>query len=166
MMPSIYCIPVDTAGRLYIMPKPSGEWLEDDLQQLRLSGVDRIVSMLMPSEARDLGLADEREVCRSLGLDYTNVPVPDRGLPTFKAAGSIASSIQIDLHAGRSVAVHCRAGIGRSGLVCCCALINLGILADNALERVSTARGINVPDTEEQREFVRAFYDGSMRDQC
>lgn len=157
MTPSLYEIPVATVGRLFIMPKPSGEWLDDDLKKLKLTGIDHIVSMLTPEEADSLSLANEGEVCERNGLSFTNVPVVDRDIPEIAAAKELALSIATDLHAGLSVVVHCRAGIGRSGLVACCVLIGLGTLAENALAKVSAARGVLVPDTEEQRKFILAF---------
>ncbi|WP_172670816.1 dual specificity protein phosphatase family protein [Labrenzia sp. DG1229] len=139
------------------MPKPSGEWLDDDLKKLKLIGIDHIVSMLTPEEADSLSLANEGEVCERNGINFTNVSVVDRDIPETAAAKELALSIIADLHAGSSVVVHCRAGIGRSGLVACCVLIGLGILAEDALAKVSAARGVLVPDTEEQRKFILAF---------
>lgn len=157
MTPSLYEVPVDTAGRLFIMPKPSGEWLDDDLKKLKLIGIDHIVSMLTPEEADSLSLANEGEVCEHNGINFTNVPVVDRDIPETAAAKELALSTIADLHAGSSVVVHCRAGIGRSGLVACCVLIGLGTLAEDALAKVSAARGVQVPDTEEQRKFILEF---------
>ncbi|MEM9633758.1 MAG: dual specificity protein phosphatase family protein [Pseudomonadota bacterium] len=157
MMPSLYSVSTVAGGNLFIMPKPSGEWLRDDLQKLRLIGVDRIVSMLEPEEAASLGLTEEANLCHELGIGFTNVPVRDRGLPSIEVASDIAQSIRNDLKAGRDVAVHCRAGIGRSGLVVCCVLIADGETSQAAIQKVSAARGVAVPDTIGQAKFIHAF---------
>jgi protein-tyrosine phosphatase len=59
--------------------------------------------------------------------------------------------------AGRATLIHCRAGIGRSSVIAACALICSGMEADRALALIKDARGVSVPDTEEQRDWVIAF---------
>lgn len=58
---------------------------------------------------------------------------------------------------GRNVAVHCRAGIGRSGMVTAATLIALGYETSNAVEIVSASRGVSIPDTVEQGGFIVEF---------
>ena len=81
MLPSLYEIPVIALGRLYIMPKPSGDWLKEDLEKLKGLGVEKLVSMLTCDEMIDLGLQAEAEICRQLDIEFTNVSVPDRSVP-------------------------------------------------------------------------------------
>jgi hypothetical protein len=42
-------------------------------------------------------------------------------------------------------------------MIAACVLICSGIEAGDALARIKTARGLTVPDTGEQREWVMAF---------
>ncbi|MHA7772689.1 protein-tyrosine phosphatase family protein [Roseibium sp. M-1] len=157
MLPSFYPVNIPTLGKLYLMPKPSGDWLEDDLARLREQGVDRIVSMLTAEEAEILGLDQEEANCNQIGLEFTSVPVPDRHVPGLEVVREIVASIVEDLSQGKGVSVHCRAGIGRSGLVVCCVLVALGINASDAIDTVSKSRGVAVPDTSEQRDFILSF---------
>lgn len=53
------------------------------------------------------------------------------------------------------VHIHCRAGIGRAGLVTACLLYHLGRTA--VWETLERARGVPVPDTDEQKEWVERF---------
>lgn len=55
-------------------------------------------------------------------------------------------------------------GIGRSGLMAAGVLIQLGITADMAWQRISKARGISVPDTDEQKQWVSAHPRGYRGD--
>ena len=48
-------------------------------------------------------------------------------------------------------------GIGRSALVAACLLKSQGIGVDEAFAMISRARGFSVPDTEEQREWVKGW---------
>jgi protein-tyrosine phosphatase len=61
------------------------------------------------------------------------------------------------LQGGQNVAVHCRAGIGRSGMVAACSLVALGLAAPLAQAEVSKARGVAIPDTVEQGVFISLF---------
>ena len=154
MKPSVYPIDLDAPGRLFLMPKPSGEWLRDDLAHLATLGVCVVVSLLEPDEARELGLGDERPVCADLGLTFLAAPIPDRGLPEADAFAALALDLAARLRAGAGVAAHCRAGIGRSGMAVCCILAAFGLSAEEARARVSRARGVAVPDTAEQAAFL------------
>lgn len=154
MKPSVYPVDLDAPGRLFLMPKPSGEWLRDDLAHLATLGVSVVISLPEPDEARELGLGDERPVCADLGLTFLAAPIPDRGLPEADAFAVLALDLAARLRAGAGVAAHCRAGIGRSGMAVCCILAAFGLSAEEARARVSRARGVAVPDTAEQAAFL------------
>jgi protein-tyrosine phosphatase len=55
------------------------------------------------------------------------------------------------------VLVHCRQGIGRAALIAASVLAENGESPDAAFARIQQARGRPVPDTEEQRNWVRRF---------
>lgn len=61
------------------------------------------------------------------------------------------------VRAGKSVAIHCRQGVGRSALVAACVLVLRRVLVNEAFEKIEEARGCAVPDTEEQRAWVSQF---------
>jgi protein-tyrosine phosphatase len=67
------------------------------------------------------------------------------------------------LRDGRSIAIHCRAGIGRSSVIAACALIAFGVEAEQALALIKSCRGLNVPDTDAQRDWVIAFGNAATR---
>ena len=50
MKPSMYLVPTEAPGRLFILPKPSGEWLREDIAHIRAMGVDTLVSLLEPAD--------------------------------------------------------------------------------------------------------------------
>ncbi|MGH7887499.1 MAG: protein-tyrosine phosphatase family protein [Candidatus Binatia bacterium] len=58
---------------------------------------------------------------------------------------------------GKSVAIHCRQGIGRSALIAACLLVVSGITPETAFARIGASRGYAVPETSEQRQWVMQF---------
>jgi len=152
---------VDTENqlRIAIVPRPrGGDWLDDDIAHLKRDGVDVLVSMLQPEEADDLGLSAERASCEAAGIVFESFPIPDRETPAATAAFSeFVEKLRSNLRAGRSVAVHCRASIGRSSLLLASLLCSEGFQPEDAFERLSKARGLQVPDTQEQVRWVEHF---------
>lgn len=145
--------------RLAIVPRPRGnDWLEDELSQIREAGVDVLVSMLQPEEAAELGLSAEAELCAAGGLQFRSFPIPDRETPSSTAAfAEFVADLQAEIHAGRSVAVHCRASIGRSSLLLAALLTGEGLTPGEAFRRLSKARGLQVPDTPDQIRWIESF---------
>ncbi|WP_299845308.1 protein-tyrosine phosphatase family protein [uncultured Jannaschia sp.] len=154
MKPSIYPIVAEYPGQLFIMPKPSGEWLEEDIQYYRSMGVDLIVSMLEHDEAIELLLNHEQIICFANGLNFVHLPTPDRGLPEKKEFMELISLIRKRLGRNEGIAVHCRAGIGRSGILVCSVLAGFVGSVTKSIEIVSAARGVQVPDTAGQLQFI------------
>ena len=149
---------IEMSGRLAIMARPrADDWLEVDVSEWRTSGVDLVVSLLEREEVSELGLQREFELCQASGIEFIAFPIPDRGVPDVRQALQVARSIANGIAGGRSIAVHCRAGIGRSSLIAACAMICSGIEAGEALTLIRAARGVIVPDTEEQRDWIIAF---------
>jgi hypothetical protein len=107
-----------TEAPLAIVPRPRGnDWLEDEVSKLKQAGVDVLVSMLQPAEAAELGLSAEAGLCAAGGIEFRSFPVPDRETPLSTSAfAKFVKELQIQVHAGRSVDVHCRASIGSSSL--------------------------------------------------
>jgi ADP-ribosyl-[dinitrogen reductase] hydrolase len=95
---------------------------------------------------------------------YLRKPIPDHGIPREPAHMSQALAALDDaLRKGRQVYVHCRAGIGRTGTLIACYLIERGGLAPNqALIRLNqlwqdnprSTTWFDVPETDEQRDYV------------
>jgi len=143
-------------GSISIMSKPSGgEYLEDDIKFLKNVGIDIIVSLLEPRESSELGLSEEENCCASLGIRYVNLPIQDRSIPpnNAKFIESVHDVYDFIL-SGSNVVAHCRAGIGRSGIYTTSVLIRHGLSAQEAFKLVSAARGFEIPDTQEQIEWI------------
>jgi protein-tyrosine phosphatase len=145
--------------RLAIVPRPrGGDWLEDEISQMKRAGVDVLVSMLQPDEAAELGLSEEAQLCEAGGIDFRSFPIPDRETPSSTASfAKFIEELRTEVHAGHSVAVHCRASIGRSSLLLASLLVLEGLTPEEAFMRLTVARGLQVPDTPDQVRWVERF---------
>jgi protein-tyrosine phosphatase len=141
------------------MPRPrGGDWLEDEIQSWRRSGVDVVVSLLTGEEQTELNLPDEEALCRANGIEFVSFPIVDRSVPSSAEAFSDqVAKLAARLADGKNIAVHCRQGIGRAALIAICILIWSGLEPTAAIERVGAARGCAVPETAEQRRWIADF---------
>ena len=155
MRAELYLIPAPAPGRLAILPRPrGGDWLADEVAAWRRAGVDVVLSMLTSDEVADLELTAEADECRAQGIEFLTLPVPDRGVPANKAAADMIARLAGLVAEGKTVAVHCRQGIGRSAVIAAGVLIALGADAESAIRAVADARGCPVPETPEQRRWI------------
>jgi protein-tyrosine phosphatase len=159
MRPDVFWIRAPLIGRLAVMPRPrAGEWLDDEIIGWQTEGIDTVISLLELAEISELGLEREAELSREHGIEFVSFPIPDRGLPaSLRDATTLVYAVASQIREGKAVAIHCRAGIGRSSLIAAGVLICSGLSAGDAFRKISVARGIDVPDTEAQREWVMAF---------
>jgi protein-tyrosine phosphatase len=159
LQPDVYWIREIEGLRLAIMPRPRmGEWLADEISGWHRMGLRNVVSLLEIDESRELGLADEASLCREAGLQFVSFPIPDRGIPlNQKGFAELVDDLAERLRSGDSVGIHCRAGIGRSGLLGASVLGAFGVSPESAFAMLSRARGVTVPDTDAQAEWVRSF---------
>lgn len=158
-MNAVYWIKGPWSGRLAILARPrGGDWLEDDIQSWARSGIQVVVSLLTAEEATELGLADELDRSQSQGIEFVSFPIPDRGVPASRGDTlQLIKSLEELLLCGKTVGLHCRQGIGRSGLLAACLLVSSGVPVELAFSQLTEARGLPIPETDEQRTWVDTF---------
>lgn len=157
MKVDIYWIPKTRYGRLAIMPRPRGhDWLEDEIKAWQRGGVNVIVSLLEPFEARELGIEEEANLCHNHQIQFISFPIRDRGVPA-SVQGTVKLVHELDtlLQNGQQIAIHCRMGVGRSALMAACVLIRQDAPVEQVFAWIQTARGVEVPDTPQQINWVQ-----------
>jgi hypothetical protein len=130
------------------------------MKSLLAAGVDCFVDLTMPQEleAYDSELPPEVEYLRESIQDHSVPAAPEQMM-------RIIDFLERALSLGRHVYVHCRAGIGRTGTVVGCFLVERGRSGDEALLALnqlwqSSARARVwpfVPETDEQVEYIRSW---------
>jgi protein-tyrosine phosphatase len=158
-MRGIYWIGDLDKSSLAIVARPRGDsWLEDDLSLLKNNGIDLVVSTSTREEAFAVGLEYEEELAERLGLAFRSYPIPDRTTPRdFSDFRRFILELIDLIKSGTKIGVHCLGCIGRSTVVTAAILIEQKVPANEALERIELARGCSVPDTEEQRDWIKDY---------
>ncbi len=158
MLTQVYWIDGPWPGRLGISARPrGGDWLIDEIDHWHSSGVDIVVSLLTPSEVEQLDLQNEGPVCRRSSVVFISFPIEDRLVPSSDAdAIQLIEKLDAELFGGKNIVIHCRQGVGRSGLIAASVLIERGVSVPKAMERVGSARGAQVPETPEQLAWIES----------
>ena len=156
MGPRFYEVELIGSGFLAVMAKPvAGEWVHEEFSQLAAAGIKNVVSLLEPSEAYEVGLANEGSFCRKQGIEFVSYPIPDRGLPpSVVGFAKFTRGLYGEIAGGKSTVVHCRAGIGRTAIMAAGVLLHAAFNPKDAFARISMVRGVKVPDTDEQYNWV------------
>lgn len=144
------------------MPQPYGfSWIEkpqlagmarpeapEDLEWMRRQGIELLLALTEDPPRRDW-LDDA-------GLLLYHVPVEDMEAPSQEQLDRCISAITRANSQNMGVAVHCGAGLGRTGVVLACYFVTRGLTAANAIARVRRLRPGSI-ETEEQAEAVEEF---------
>lgn len=163
MKTQMYWIEGPWPGRLAVSPRPrGGEWLSDEIRAWSQSGIDVVVSLLTRDEMKDLDLNEEAELCRAHNISFISFPIDDLSVPPSRSeALNLVSTLERLLDEGHGIVIHCRGGIGRSGLLAASLLVSSGVEPEAAIRRASDARGFSVPETVQQVQWVRDFADAT-----
>jgi len=147
-------------GRLLAGEYPLGLAFDSGGQvaDLLAAGIDCFIDLTEPDECPTY------DQMLPSGVEYVRRPIPDHGIP-FQIAHmrEIQLEIEAALAGGRRLYLHCRAGVGRTGMAAGCYLVEHGLDGDAALDELNrlwpqSARSANwtsIPQTEQQTGYVR-----------
>ena len=155
-------------GKLLAGEYPGGtssESTRERLKRLTEAGISAFVDLTQPGELAPY------EAQLPPGVDYVRKPIPDHGLPEGRSdMAGILATLRRALDASRCVYLHCRAGIGRTGMVAGCFLAEQGLGGEGALTELNRlwqqsarcAHWPSIPETDAQVEYVRGWAAGAV----
>src|SRR5262249_56589138 len=120
----------------------------EDFEWLRGAGVQVLLSLTEDRPRKDWTEAS--------GLLVFHEPLEDMEAPTQQQLDRAVSAIERAVARNMPVAVHCGAGLGRTGVVLAAYFVTRGLTAQNAIGRVRRLRPGSV-ETDEQAEAVELF---------
>jgi atypical dual specificity phosphatase len=120
----------------------------EELAWLRSQGIDVLLSLTEDPPRRDW--------VNDAGLMLVHVPVEDMQAPTPEQLDQAVTAVLRANEHAMGVAVHCGAGLGRTGVILACFFVKQGLSADNAIARVRRLRPGSI-ETDEQADAVEAF---------
>lgn len=121
---------------------------DDELPALHSAGIRAVVSLL--------NIPTDSAVYEAAGFGFLCLPVPDGGAPTFEQALQFVRFVEEQRGMQRPVAVHCEAGLGRTGTMLAAYLISQGKTAAAAIQAVREVEKVAI-ETPRQIQFLEAF---------
>jgi atypical dual specificity phosphatase len=119
-----------------------------DFAWLRQQGIDVVLSLTEDPP--------RRHWVNDAGLMLVHVPMIDMQPPTPDEIDKALAAIQGAHGNNMGIAVHCGAGLGRTGVVLACYFVTKGLSAANAIARVRRLRPGSV-ETDEQERAIEEF---------
>ncbi|MBV6644662.1 MAG: dual specificity protein phosphatase family protein [Cyclobacteriaceae bacterium] len=136
-------------GELAGSPQPGlyGDW-DDDVSFLRNGGINYIMS-----------LTEEpliQHQAEAAGFGFIHFPIRDMDIPMPRDASAAIIKLVKEIESGHTFLIHCKGGVGRTGMMGACYMVSKGISANEAIEKV---RAIHPPyiQTKNQEAFVTHF---------
>lgn len=132
--------------------------LSQDLSRLKQHyQVDQLITLLEEPELHPLQIPDLFAQVQQHGMRSRWFPIPDFGTPaSIQGFIQLIEEILANLTKTQTVVVHCRAGLGRSGLVAASCLVAIGYTPIEAFQQVRQAR-LGSVETAEQENYVVHF---------
>lgn len=139
-----------------------GGWdrdLEDDLRAIRSWGAGTIISLIETHELNLLQVPELGETAIRMGVCWIHLPIRDVDVPDERFEQrwqAVGPGIHQRLDGGENILIHCRGGLGRTGLVAARILVERGCAPRDAIHRVRAVRPGAI-ETPAQEQYVLAL---------
>ena len=131
-------------------------FLKEDLQRLKDNNVRLLLSCLSEEELA-LGVDQYAQALSALGIDWRLISIPDMAPPASEQADKLAdafASARAVLASGHPIAIHCMAGLGRTGTIAAGLAMTYGMSAEEAIAFIRAAHDREAIETPEQEAYL------------
>jgi len=130
--------------------------LSTDLRAIRAWGATTVVTLIEDHEFRLLKIESLADDVLALDMSWVHLPIVDVSIPDRRFQDAWVSDgpkLHDRLDAGEKILIHCRGGLGRTGLVAGRILVERGCAPKNAIQRIRSVRPHAI-ETSEQEHYV------------
>ena len=138
---------LENGAQLIFTPCPGTKEasLADSVLTLKKAGTDMLLTLMFDEEIKKNNADSLANVCAQHDIDWLQLPILDDAAPTeaFETQWQAHKSAIIDvINSKGTIAVHCKGGAGRTGLVIGLILLSLGWSHDKAIKEVQKIRPV------------------------
>lgn len=136
-----------------------GQWDRDllvDLQQIESWGSNTLITLMESKEFDLLGIENFESTLIDSSFEWYHLPIKDMHAPdmAFEAQwGKCKEDLFSILAKGDDIVIHCRGGLGRTGLLAARMLVELGEAPADAIAKVRSARERSI-ETYAQEQYI------------
>jgi ADP-ribosylglycohydrolase/protein-tyrosine phosphatase len=128
-----------------------------DLGSVRTWGASALVTLLDDDEFDLLDVARLGDMAEVAGLDWYHLPIPDMDVPGWQFERRwIYAGVRLRrlLRRGGKVVIHCRVGLGRSGMIAARLMVELGMSPSETISRIRKARPGAIQTSQQERHVL------------
>ena len=124
-------LPLEDNANFIFTPCPGTKQsdLISSIQTLKQAGATSVITMLSDEELAQLGVSDLGKSIESAGLTWYQLPVEDEAEPDLdfdERFSEVRNELLERINQGETIAIHCRGGSGRTGLMAATLLLERG----------------------------------------
>ena len=138
-------LPLPGGGALVFTPCPGtkGVELRESLDQLAQAGVKAVITLMPDEEMARNRVAGLPQACVEAGLRWFHLPIEDDTAPADefrKAWQNDRAAVFAHLDNKEAVAIHCKGGSGRTGLMAAIVMLERGMPPQEVVAEVKALR--------------------------
>lgn len=133
--------------------------IKHDVEKLVAAGAGFVLSLIEAEDRARLGVTALDAIISDAGLERASFPIQDRSIPRHDQITKLdrmLDDLEARIRNGQTIAIHCQAGLGRTGMMAGILLGRFGIDCAAAIRLIRQTRPGSI-ETEAQEDFIRGW---------